>query len=255
MFGKEKEVVEQLKKLRRDYGLQGIKAEFEAEGSSLRDLVRLNRLTAQAGVGVFLKIGGVEAVRDIKDSLEVGVSGLIAPMAESTFGLKKFVDAYHKIYGDHRIHLSINVETRSAFEALDDILDYAQGKIDNITVGRSDLSGSYFDRDVFPDSDFILDTITTIGRKCKAHNLTMTVGGSISLRTISAMNRREELKSLIHRVETRKVIFPTDVFLASSDALYEALKFEELYILSKKEFSDLFISSEIARLTELQRRK
>jgi hypothetical protein len=34
----------------------------------------------------------------------------------------------------------------------------------------------------------------------------------------------------------------------------EALKFEEMYIVSKKEFSDVKIGSEIARLTELKRR-
>ena len=35
----------------------------------------------------------------------------------------------------------------------------------------------------------------------------------------------------------------------------EALKFEELYILSKEEFSNVYIGSEMARLTELKRRK
>ena len=35
----------------------------------------------------------------------------------------------------------------------------------------------------------------------------------------------------------------------------EVLKFEELYILSKKDFSDVQIGSEISRLTELKRRK
>jgi hypothetical protein len=70
----------QLCKLRDEYDLQGIKAEFEAEGSSFRDLMRLRRITSKAGVKLYLKIGGVEAVRDIIDSIELGVDGLIAPM-------------------------------------------------------------------------------------------------------------------------------------------------------------------------------
>ena len=37
----------QLKRLNNEYGLCGIKAEFEAEGSSFRDLVRLRRITDQ----------------------------------------------------------------------------------------------------------------------------------------------------------------------------------------------------------------
>lgn len=254
MFKLEKKLYSQLKKLRDEYSLEGIKAEFEAEGSSFRDVMRLRRLTARAGVALFLKIGGVEAVRDIKDSLEIGVDGLIAPMCESPFGIEKFYSAYKKIYGDHKIHLSINVETKAAVEQIDAMLEHARGKLDNITIGRSDLSGSYFDPDVHPDSDKILDIIEMVCEKASKHGLTVTVGGSISANTIEAMGRRPSLKTLIHRLETRKIILPTEVLLSSGKVLKEALKFEELYILSKKEFGDVFIASEIARLTELQRR-
>ena len=255
MYGLEAKLYEQLCKLRDKYDLQGIKAEFEAEGSMFRDLVRLRRITDRAGIGLYLKIGGVEAVRDIKDALEIGVDGLVAPMAESVYGLKKFIDAYRSIYNDHKIHLSINVETRNAVEAIDAILEYAAGNLDNITVGRSDLSRSYFDEDIFPDSDFILDLLETIGEKCRQHGLTLTVGGSISARTIERIAQRPRLQKLIFKLETRKIILPTPVMLSTPAVLNEALKFEELYILSKKELSDLFIKSEIARLTELQWRK
>ena len=96
MFGFEQKLVDQLVRLREEYDLQGIKAEFETEGSSFRDLVRLRRITDKLNVSLYLKIGGVEALRDIKDSLEIGVDGLIAPMVESQFGLKKFLDYYNQ---------------------------------------------------------------------------------------------------------------------------------------------------------------
>ena len=50
-------------------------------------------------------------------------------------------------------------------------------------------------------------------------------------------------------------MLPTKIFVEIENALNEVLKFEELYILSKKDFSDVQISSEISRLTELKRRK
>ena len=50
-------------------------------------------------------------------------------------------------------------------------------------------------------------------------------------------------------------MLPTKIFFEKENALNEVLKFEELYILSKKDFSDVQISSEISRLTELKRRK
>ena len=96
MYRLESSMYQQLCKLRDEYNLQGIKAEFEAEGSSFRDLMRLRRLTSKAGVKLYLKIGGVEAVRDIKDALEIDVDGLITPMVESKFGAKKFYDSLKK---------------------------------------------------------------------------------------------------------------------------------------------------------------
>ena len=46
MYGLEKELYEQILVLKQDYKLEGIKAEFEAEGSQFNDLVRLRRLTS-----------------------------------------------------------------------------------------------------------------------------------------------------------------------------------------------------------------
>lgn len=255
MFGIEKKLYEQLCKLRDDYDLQGIKAEFEAEGSSFRDLMRLRRLTSKAGVKLFLKIGGVEAVRDIKDALEIDVDGLIAPMVESRFGAKKFYDSLRKVYGDHKVHTTLNLETKNAMEQLDEILEFASGKFDNVTIGRSDLTASYFDNNIKPDSDFTFELLQNIGQKVKNVNLTFTVGGSVSAKTIDKINTQyTDLKEIIYKLETRKVILPAISFVEKENAIKEALKFEELYILSKKEFSDVQIGSEIARLTELKRR-
>ncbi len=255
MFGIEKRLYEQLCILRDEYKLQGIKAEFEAEGSSFRDLMRLRRLTSKANVKFYVKIGGVEAIRDIKDTLEIDVDGLIAPMVESKFGAKKFFDSLEKIYGSHKIHTTLNLETKNAISQLDEILEFADGRFDNITIGRSDLTASYFDNKIKPDSEFTFKLLEEIGQKIKDTNLTFTVGGSVSSKTIKKIdNQYENLIELICKLETRKVILPMKSFIENKKAIKEALKFEELYILSKQEFSDLHIASEIARLTELKRR-
>jgi pyruvate kinase len=240
--------------LKEEYSLQGIKAEFEAEGSSFRDLLRLRRITDRAGVRLYLKIAGVEAVRDIKDSLEIGVDGLIAPMCESRFGVSKFIGAYRSIYKEHKIHLSINVETKNAVNSIDEIIEEAEGYIDNITIGRTDLSGSYFQEEIVPDSDFILNKVLEIGRKLQSKKLTLTMGGSLSAKTIQKLASNSELLGYIKKLETRKVMLPTKEMVELNDSVRECLKFEELYILSKKEFSDLAIESEVNRLTSLKMR-
>ena len=254
MYGIENELYKQLCKLRDEYGLSGIKAEFEAEGSSFRDLLRLRRVTAMAGVKLFLKIGGVEAIRDIKDALEINVDGLIAPMVESEFGAKKFIDGYKKVYKNYKIKLTLNIETKNAIDQIDAILNFAVGSIENITIGRSDLSGSYLNKEITPESDFIYDILEEVGQKVNDKGMTFTIGGSVSSRTVNKMSTNDILPTLITSLETRKVIFPTNIMLYKNNAIREALKFEELYILSKKEFSDMHIESEIARLTELKRR-
>ena len=127
-----------------------------------------------------MKIGGVEAVRDIKDALELDVDGIIAPMVESKFGAKKFYDSLQKFYKDHKIHSSINIETKNSINQIDEILEFANGKFNNVTIGRSDLTASYFEKDIKPDSDFTLDLLREIGKKVKKSNLTFTVGGSVS---------------------------------------------------------------------------
>lgn len=254
MFGLEIKLFEQLTRLKEVYNLQGIKAEFESEGSSFRDLVRLRRLTDKLDIPLFLKIGGVEALRDIKDSLELGIDGLIAPMVESPFGVKKFVDAVDLIYKGTPIHLSINIETLGAVCQVDDILEFAKGRIDNLTVGRTDLSGSHFDSNIRPDSKSIFGLLKELGEKSKSAGMTMAVGGSISKNTVTLFRKnKKRWQELILRLETRKVILPFEMMLKKK-AVEEALRFEELYILSKREMGDLFMESETARLTRLKMR-
>lgn len=254
MFGLEQKLFDQMTRLKEEYDLQGIKAEFEAEGSSFRDLVRLRRITDKLNIPLMLKIGGVEALRDIKDSLEIGVDGLIGPMVESTFGLKKFADAVSSIYKNKPIHRSINIETHGAVCQVDGILEFAKGRIENITVGRTDLSSSYFDSAVTPDSEFIFNVLAELGRKAIDAGLTLTVGGSVSKKSVELFRKDEKKwQEFISRLETRKVILPFEEML-KKNAIKEALRFEELYILSKKEMSDLFMETETSRLTRLKMR-
>ena len=81
----EREIVEVLKYLRDECGCFQIKAEFEAEGTRMVELMRLKDLTAALGLPIIMKIGGVESVTDVYNCLEVGVASIIAPMVETPF--------------------------------------------------------------------------------------------------------------------------------------------------------------------------
>jgi hypothetical protein len=252
-FNLEQKLSEQLLRLK-ELGLSAVKAEFEAEGASFRDLLRLRRFTAQQNISLYLKIGGVEALRDLKDALDLGVDGVIAPMVESPFGVVKFAEAVESIFGGRRLFKSINVETREAVERIDDILEVARGKVDNVTIGRTDLSRSYFDSVIQPDSPFILDLIERLSYKIQSAGLDLTVGGSLTSASVRIFTeRKERLGDRVSSLETRKAVFPTDRMFQKG-VLKESLRFEEIYLRFKLECEVWLSRADQERLTKLKSR-
>jgi 4-hydroxy-2-oxoheptanedioate aldolase len=255
MYFKHKDnLIKQINILLSKHKLIGIKAEFEAEGSSFDDVSNLRGITNYCNTKLFVKIGGAEALNDIYKCLEIGVDGIIAPMIESKFAVYKFVDFFRKKKLKKIPHLSINIETKTAYDNLDEILKYTDGYIKNITVGRSDLSKSFFRKNLYPDSDFISNIIINIAKKVKKYKMTLTVGGSLSNKTIQKYNKSKNLLKLINKMETRKVILPTSNFM-SDIAINEALNFENYYILLKNEIYEQRADSDKNRLSTLITRK
>ena len=255
IFTLERKIVDQLSLLKEKFGLLAIKAEFEAEGASFRDLVRLRRLTTHKNIPLYLKIGGVEALRDLKDAFDLGVDGLIAPMVESPFGVIKFTSSIDSIFGHKELFISINIETQNAIENIDAILEVSQEKVKNITIGRTDLSRSYLDPAIQPDSPFIFNLIEQLSTKVNASGLTFTIGGSLTSNSIELLQHREKnLRKRITSIETRKVILPSDKMLKNTNALKESIYFEELYLQYKLECETSFSKVDQQRLIKLKTR-
>ena len=255
MYGLEEDLLEQLVRLKDRFGISHVKAEFEAEGSSFRDIVRLRRLTAHAGMGLVLKIGGCESVRDLRDALELGADGLVAPMIESPFALSKFWEACNKVFRTgRRPRLAFNVETKTCVENLESILDYGAGKMDGFTIGRSDLSGSYFDPWITPDSAFLLDEVERITTRSRARGWEVWMGGSLGQKSIAILGDRPALRHGVTHFETRKVVIPGAVLFDHPEVVGEALKFEELYLLSRKEILEDAFAEDRHRLEVLKQR-
>jgi 2-keto-3-deoxy-L-rhamnonate aldolase RhmA len=147
------------------------------------------------------------------------------------------------------------VETCQAAENIEDLLKMAVNSIDNITIGRTDLSQSYFDEKIQPDSEFVLNLIESLSRKVVAAGLTLTIGGSLTKSSIECFRERSnDWAGRITSLETRKIILPVDIMLRKDEALGESIKFEELYLRSKLETEKILTESDRERLSKLKNR-
>lgn len=230
----EKNMLEVLMSLKQDYGIIGVKSDFEAEGSRLDETFRLKELLEKAGIDLFVKIGGCEAVGDLYSCKELETKGIIAPMIETDFAAKKFLKAVKIVYEENfkNVDLLINTETKTSIYNIDDILKEVNNFIKGIVIGRVDLSSSMgLSRDDI-NSNVILDSCIYLSKKAKEIGLKSAFGGGITFNTIPFIKK---LKGLISSFESRKVIFRyDDNEKRLKEVIAKAINFELLYLENKE---------------------
>ncbi len=96
-------------------------------------------VSAAAGLGLTIKIGGCEAVKDMLDAVSLGAQRIVAPMIETPYALYKFIKAARTVYKhmlDH-VDLLINIETVTAYENIDKFLELPDIKyLKGFVIGR-----------------------------------------------------------------------------------------------------------------------
>jgi len=92
-----------LRKLKDDYGVLAIKAEFEAEGFRLDELIMLNEVVFRADMDLIIKIGGCEAVRDLDQCKLLGTHGIMASMIETPFAMEKYINQSQASRNNERV--------------------------------------------------------------------------------------------------------------------------------------------------------
>lgn len=255
----EKKMLEILRSGKEKYGVLATKAEFEAEGTRTDELLRLLEIAHKADVGLALKIGGCEAIRDMLEAKQFGVHYIIAPMVETPYALSKYIAAKDKVFSieeQEDVSFLFNLETITAFRNLDAMLEIASVKqgCQGLVFGRVDFSGSIeLGRDGIESED-VSQAVEAAARACARVGLEFVVGGAVSIDARANLQRFKAIH--LDRFETRKVVF-SGAALDSPDlaeALRQAVHFELLWLLNKREYYGLMHREDQTRIAMLEAR-
>jgi len=252
MNKQECELLDSLLELKEVYGIYGIKAEFEAEGARMDELINLRELILRADLKFVTKIGGCEAVHDMQQCKLLGATGIMAPMIETSFAMSKFVAAAQRVYGKEldTVEWIINAETQTCHANYGEILKAGQGFLNAVTVGRSDLSASMgIDRKDI-ESKPVFDATKELLQMSRDAGCITNFGGNIGIESIPFII---DIGDMADRFETRKVIINMEKDENKlRKAIHKALRFELLWLLNKKAYYTRLSSEDDARIERMR---
>lgn len=253
----EREMVEVLKKLKNEYGVVEIKAEYENEGSRQDELMRLKDVASSVDLPIIIKIGGVEAITDIYNAITLGVHGIIAPMAETKFAVSKFTNAIETfVPEDNRedIEFAFNVETITGYDNLDEILSLKNlNMLSGVTIGRVDFTASMDKDRNFVDSDEMLNYCINVFEKSRVKGLKCGLGGAISSNSADFIKALVS-QNLIDKYETRKIVYDKDAISNIEKGILAGVEFELLWLQSKRRYYNKIKIEDEKRIEMLQKR-
>lgn len=253
----EKKMVNTLIDLRENHHVVGIKAEFEAEGTRLEEALRLKEVVTKAGLELTIKIGGCEAIKDMYDARTIGVSAIVAPMIETPYAMKKYVQATKFVFPEEErkdIKFLINLETITGFANIKEMIEspYFE-EVAGIVLGRVDMTGSMgLTRDDI-NSAKILDIAKVLSENMNKVNKDFVIGGGVSAHSLPFFTQLPYLS----RFETRKIIFDAQKAIHDQNAdkgILKAVGFELMWLKNKREFYGMIYQEDAARLTMLEAR-
>ncbi|MCK9225564.1 MAG: aldolase/citrate lyase family protein [Candidatus Muirbacterium halophilum] len=226
--------------LKEEYGACSLKLGTEAEANTFEDIAYMQENVGDI-IPIIVKVGGCEARNDIRKMAKIGVSGIVGPMIESPYSLKIFVNTMKLYYGElDNVNTIINIESITGFENLGRIINSPFFEsVDQITIGRSDFSGSIgIEADHPKVYEFVREIVNAAH---KAGKITSVGGGITPLNAIKIKEytKTEKINIRTAVVDLRKC---KDIF----EAIKKSLELEILILENNKllfpEYTDYYIN-------------
>ena len=193
------------------------------------------------------------------EARQFDVNYLITPMVETPYTLTKYIAANDKVFTQEErgdVKFLFNVETIAAYGYIDELVAIASAENgwDGIVFGRVDFSGSLGIGREGIKSNRVTEAGEDIAAKCRDARLEFVVGGAVSIDALTNLKRLHGV--YLDRFQTRKVIFQSSALDSPKleAALRQAVHFELLRLLNKREYYGLMYKENQKRLEMLESR-
>lgn len=230
---------------------KALKLELESEYLPEDLCKEISDILKQNSLSLALKLGGFSSYNDILISKHINAEIIIAPMTETPYALKKFIETLYSVYSKEELlnkKIYINIETKEGIKNFNEIIslkytDFLEG----IIIGRGDLISSFDINPSLINSPEIKNIIIPVIKKCKKENKKIILGGRITAQSINFMKLFEE--KTFDGFETRTVLFKTKELTEAliKDAITKAIEFEIYYL-------KLLLKTENQNICNIQKR-
>jgi len=217
-------------------GVTGVKLEYESEFYDEKSAFELAELVHRVDLNLCVKLGGFSSIQDLHLCKKMCANSIVAPMIESAYAVEKFLLCVNQVYGNGYPELFINIETKTAFDNLDEIIEKCDEKISGIVLGRSDLKKSLGIEN--PNDEIILQYCQKLSDLCKKNGKKFIIGGKINYNSKDFISKIPYLSA----IETRKIIF--DAESLNEENLEKFLTFE----LSTLKFKNKSYKEDVERI-------
>jgi hypothetical protein len=232
-----------------------LKISLEDEGLTFDQATEIACLSHKNQMPLNIKIGGAEAISDMRFANNIGCIGCVAPMIESSYALHKFISSIYKNSFTFK-KLYVNIESKQAYNNIKEILTSTDiNHLEGIVLGRTDFIQSFGLTKDKVDSDKCYKMAYEIFTLAKKQNLTTVMGGNLNINSLEFIKKLFNEK-LLDYVETRnvKIKLTLDFINNFKENLSNMLEFEMEWLNRKYESLTLLSKDDKKRLSNLKLR-